>query len=158
MHSSGQLINKNNKWERKHPLVSFIHKHEAQCIIYIHTCIQVYGRCIHALECLISTFQDKNIWISVIDMLKKKDKLPAVAFTFSKKKIDENAQNLLSKDLTTASEKSEIHIFFHSAIKKLKPPDQKLPQVILIPSRWCFILIQSYLMFFLCEIPYGKSL
>lgn len=81
-------------------------------------------------------------------MLKKKDKLPAVAFTFSKKKIDENAQNLLSKDLTTASEKSEIHIFFHSAIKKLKPPDQKLPQVILIPSSWCFILIQSYLMFF----------
>lgn len=80
-------------------------------------------------------------------MLKKKDKLPAVAFTFSKKKIDENAQNLLSKDLTTASEKSEIHIFFHSAIKKLKPPDQKLPQVILI-----------YLMFFLCEIPYWKSL
>lgn len=69
----------------------------------------------------------------MIDMLKKKDKLPAVAFTFSKKKIDENAQNLLSKDLTTASEKSEIHIFFHSAIKKLKPPDQKLPQVILIP-------------------------
>lgn len=99
--------------------------------IFIHV---FKSRCIHALECLISTFQDKNIWISVIDMLKKKDKLPAVAFTFSKKKIDENAQNLLSKDLTTASEKSEIHIFFHSAIKKLKPPDQKLPQVILIPS------------------------
>lgn len=74
----------------------------------------------------------------MIDMLKKKDKLPAVAFTFSKKKIDENAQNLLSKDLTTASEKSEIHIFFHSAIKKLKPPDQKLPQVILIPSYLMF--------------------
>lgn len=78
--------------------------------------------------------KDKNIWISVIDMLKKKDKLPAVAFTFSKKKIDENAQNLLSKDLTTASEKSEIHIFFHSAIKKLKPPDQKLPQVLQMES------------------------
>jgi antiviral helicase SKI2 len=43
-------------------------------------------------------------------MLKKKDKLPAVAFTFSKRKIDDNAQNLQNKDLTTASEKSEIHI------------------------------------------------
>lgn len=106
---------------------------------------------IHALECLISTFQDKNIWISVIDMLKKKDKLPAVAFTFSKKKIDENAQNLLSKDLTTASEKSEIHIFFHSAIKKLKPPDQKLPQVILIPSYLMFYsdLILFYVFLYL---------
>ncbi|XP_048756340.2 SKI2 subunit of superkiller complex protein-like isoform X2 [Ostrea edulis] len=74
--------------------------------------------------------QDKNIWISIIDMLKKKDKLPAVAFTFSKRKIDDNAQNLQNKDLTTASEKSEIHIFFHNAIKRLKPPDQKLPQVL----------------------------
>ena len=62
-------------------------------------------------------------------MLKKKDKLPAVAFTFSKRKIDENALNLQNKDLTTASEKSEIHVFFRTAIKKLKPPDQKLPQV-----------------------------
>ncbi|XP_062604203.1 superkiller complex protein 2-like [Saccostrea cucullata] len=74
--------------------------------------------------------QDKNVWISVIDMLSKKEQLPAVAFTFSKKKIDENTQNLQNKDLTTAKEKSEIHTFFHSAIKKLKPPDQKLPQVL----------------------------
>ena len=73
--------------------------------------------------------QDKNVWISVIDMLKKKEKLPVVAFTFSKRKIDENAHNLASIDLTTQSEKSEIHIFLHSAIKKLKAPDQKLPQV-----------------------------
>ena len=62
-------------------------------------------------------------------MLKKKDKLPVVAFTFSKKKIDENAQNLHNLDLTTAKEKSEIHIFFHSSIKKLKGSDKQLPQV-----------------------------
>ncbi|KAK3088659.1 hypothetical protein FSP39_022012 [Pinctada imbricata] len=74
--------------------------------------------------------QDKNVWISVIDMLKKKDKLPVVAFTFSKRKIDENARNLSSMDLTTQKEKSEIHIFLHNAIKKLKAPDQQLPQVV----------------------------
>ncbi|XP_045196087.2 SKI2 subunit of superkiller complex protein-like [Mercenaria mercenaria] len=74
--------------------------------------------------------QDKNVWLSVIDMLKKKEKLPVVAFTFSKKKIDENATNLHSLDLTTAKEKSEIHIFFHSSIKKLKGSDQQLPQVL----------------------------
>ncbi|XP_060071895.1 superkiller complex protein 2-like [Ylistrum balloti] len=73
--------------------------------------------------------QDKNIWISVIDMLKKKDKLPVVAFTFSKKKIEDNVNNLHSLDLTTQKEKSEIHIFFHKSITRLKDPDKKLPQV-----------------------------
>ncbi|WAR31042.1 SKIV2-like protein [Mya arenaria] len=63
---------------------------------------------------------DKNVWLSVIEMLKKKDKLPVVAFTFSKKKIEENCQNLRSLDLTVAKEKSEIHIFFHQSIKRLK--------------------------------------
>ena len=73
--------------------------------------------------------QDKNVWLSVIDMLKKQDRLPVVAFTFSKKKIDENAHNLGSLDLTTAKEKSEIHIFFHNSIRRLKGLDQELPQV-----------------------------
>ncbi|OWF39926.1 helicase SKI2W-like [Mizuhopecten yessoensis] len=73
--------------------------------------------------------QDKNIWTSVIDMLKKKDKLPVVAFTFSKKKIEDNVNNLHSLDLTTQKEKSEIHIFFHKSITRLKDPDKKLPQV-----------------------------
>jgi len=76
--------------------------------------------------------QDKNIWISVIDMLKKKDKLPVVAFTFSKKKIEDNVHNLASLDLTTQSEKSHIHTFFHESISRLKGPDQKLPQVELL--------------------------
>ena len=69
------------------------------------------------------------MWLSVIDMLKKKEKLPIVAFTFSKRKIDENAQNLHSLVFTTAKEKSEIHIFFHSSIKKLRGSDKQLPQV-----------------------------
>ncbi|GFS05858.1 helicase SKI2W [Elysia marginata] len=74
--------------------------------------------------------QDKNTWLSVIEMLKRKDKLPAVAFTFSKKKIEENAGNLQSVDLTTAAEKSEIHVFFHKCIDRLKGSDKSLPQVL----------------------------
>ncbi|CAL1541570.1 unnamed protein product [Lymnaea stagnalis] len=73
--------------------------------------------------------QDKNTWLSVIEMLKKKEKLPAVAFTFSKKKIEENSANLQNVDLTTATEKSEIHVFFHKCISKLKGSDRELPQV-----------------------------
>ncbi|KAK6195918.1 hypothetical protein SNE40_001245 [Patella caerulea] len=76
--------------------------------------------------------QEKNIWLSVIEMLKSKDQLPAVAFTFSKKKIDENAYHLQSLDLTSSSEKNEIHVFFQKSINKLKGSDKSLPQVILM--------------------------
>ena len=74
--------------------------------------------------------QDKNMWLSVIEMLRKKDKLPAVAFTFSKKRIEENANHLHSVDLTTSSEKSEIHVFFQKCISRLKGTDKQLPQVL----------------------------
>ncbi|XP_074653939.1 superkiller complex protein 2-like isoform X2 [Tubulanus polymorphus] len=73
--------------------------------------------------------QDKNVWLSVIEMLRKKDKLPVIAFTFSKKKIDENASNMQSVDLLTSSEKSEVHIFFQKCISRLKGTDRNLPQV-----------------------------
>ena len=65
----------------------------------------------------------------MIEMLRKKEQLPCVTFTFSKRKIEENIYQLRSVDLTTAAEKSEIHIFVQRCITKLKPPDRKLPQV-----------------------------
>jgi len=61
--------------------------------------------------------------------LNKKDKLPVVAFTFSRKRCDDNADQLNSLDLTTGSEKSEIHVFFQQSIKLLKGTDKQLPQV-----------------------------
>jgi antiviral helicase SKI2 len=62
-------------------------------------------------------------------MLKKKEKLPMVAFTFSKRRIMDNMGHLQSVDLTTQAEKSEIHIFFHKCIQRLKGTDRQLPQV-----------------------------
>ena len=62
-------------------------------------------------------------------MLRTKDRLPVVAFTFSKRRIEENAQHLSSVDLLTASEKSQIHMFFQKSISKLKGSDKELPQV-----------------------------
>uniref|UniRef100_A0A2C9LVA6 Uncharacterized protein n=1 Tax=Biomphalaria glabrata TaxID=6526 RepID=A0A2C9LVA6_BIOGL len=75
-------------------------------------------------------------------MLKKKEILPAVAFTFSKKKIEEVSGNLNTVDLTTASEKSEIHVFFQKCISRLKGTDKELPQV-------CFIYLGLVSYFFL---------
>ncbi|KAL7986419.1 hypothetical protein Chor_011585, partial [Crotalus horridus] len=74
--------------------------------------------------------QDKNIWLSLIDMLRKKDQLPVVAFTFSRNRCDENASMLTTVDLTTTTEKSEIHVFFQKCISRLKGTDRQLPQIL----------------------------
>jgi len=77
--------------------------------------------------------QDKNIWLSVIEMLRKKDKMPAVAFLFSRKRIEELTSQLQSVDLVEHKEdKQHIHTFFEQCISRLKGSDRKLPQVIQI--------------------------
>ncbi|XP_072890914.1 superkiller complex protein 2 [Hemitrygon akajei] len=74
--------------------------------------------------------QDKSVWLSLIDVLRKKDNLPVVAFTFSRNRCDENANMLTTVDLTSAVEKSEIHVFFQKCISRLKGTDRELPQVL----------------------------
>uniref|UniRef100_A0ACB8EFZ6 Helicase SKI2W n=1 Tax=Sphaerodactylus townsendi TaxID=933632 RepID=A0ACB8EFZ6_9SAUR len=63
-------------------------------------------------------------------MLRKKDQLPVVAFTFSRNRCDDNASMLTTIDLTTNTEKSEIHVFFQKWISCLKGTDRQLPQVV----------------------------
>jgi antiviral helicase SKI2 len=72
----------------------------------------------------------KGEWMKIIQILKQKNLLPAVAFAFSKNKCMELATGLASSDLTSAAEKSEIHSFIEVSIKKLKGTDKTLPQVI----------------------------
>lgn len=74
--------------------------------------------------------QEKNIWLTLIDYLQKKDKLPVVSFTLSRNRCDQNAALLTSMDLTTAVEKSDIHHFIHKCVSRLKGSDRKLPQVL----------------------------
>ncbi len=69
------------------------------------------------------------MWLSIIEMLRKKDQLPVVAFTFSKKKIEELASSMQSVDLTDQKEKSDVHIFFQKSVSRLKGSDKNLPQV-----------------------------
>ncbi|XP_013184839.2 superkiller complex protein 2 [Amyelois transitella] len=73
---------------------------------------------------------DQTMWVAFIDHLKQKDKLPVVAFTLSRNRCDQNAENLMSVDLTTAKEKGHIRSFFQRCLQRLKEPDRKLPQVI----------------------------
>ena len=53
-----------------------------------------------------------------------------VVFVFSRKRIDQVADNLNSLDLTAASEKAEIHIFVEQSVSRLKGGDRRLPQIL----------------------------
>ena len=73
---------------------------------------------------------ERSQWGELIAHLKKQELLPMVAFCFSKKRCDALADSLSSFDMTTASEKSEIHVFCDRALARLKGTDRELPQVL----------------------------
>ena len=80
-------------------------------------------------------FQDKNVWITLIKKLKEDNKLPVVAFTFSRNRCNENASKLKLKlklkdlQLTTTLEKYSIRNFIRKSISVLNDQDRQLPQV-----------------------------
>ncbi|KAI8930243.1 NUC185 domain-containing protein [Entophlyctis helioformis] len=74
---------------------------------------------------------DKNLYVHMLAILKKKNLLPVIIFTFSKRKCEEYANALLNVDLSSgASEKSEIHIIIEKSLACLKGTDRELPQVL----------------------------
>ena len=75
---------------------------------------------------------ERNQWSELISLLKKQDLLPMVAFCFSKKRCDAIADALHSLDMTTATEKSEIHVFCDRSLARLTGSDRELPQVLRI--------------------------
>ncbi|KAI9757303.1 MAG: hypothetical protein M4579_003514 [Chaenotheca gracillima] len=76
-----------------------------------------------------SAAQDRNIWVHLIQFLRKEDLLPACVFVFSKRRCEENADALSNLDYCTASEKSAIHMIIEKSIARLKPEDRTLPQI-----------------------------
>lgn len=77
-----------------------------------------------------SAAQDKNLWVHLVQFLKKRTLLPACIFVFSKKRCEENADALSNQDFCTAKEKSHIHMIIERSIVRLKPEDRLLPQII----------------------------
>lgn len=72
---------------------------------------------------------DKNVYVHLLNHLRKKDLLPVVVFTFSKKRCEENAATLTNADLCTSVEKSEVHVALEKALARLKGTDKQLPQI-----------------------------
>jgi hypothetical protein len=58
--------------------------------------------------------------VHLLGHLRKNALLPVVVFTFSKKRCEENAATLTNADLSTALEKSEVHITVEKALSRLK--------------------------------------
>ncbi|KAH8550493.1 NUC185 domain-containing protein [Umbelopsis sp. PMI_123] len=73
---------------------------------------------------------DRNLYVHMMGLLAKKNLLPVVVFTFSKKKCEEYASALSNLDLTSSTEKSEIHVFIEKSLARLRGSDRELPQVI----------------------------
>ncbi|KAK4703557.1 antiviral helicase SKI2, partial [Phenoliferia sp. Uapishka_3] len=73
--------------------------------------------------------RDSTLWIHLIGLLKKKELLPVVVFTFSKRRCEEYAGAMPNTDLCTASEKSEVHVAIERSITRLKGSDKTLPQI-----------------------------
>lgn len=73
---------------------------------------------------------DQSEWTKLINSLKDKALLPVVVFAFSKKLCEESASKLSKLDLSTPSERSEIHLFLESSIQRLQGSDRELPQVL----------------------------
>ncbi|KZV82840.1 ATP-dependent RNA helicase [Exidia glandulosa HHB12029] len=72
---------------------------------------------------------DKNLYVHMLGLLKKKHLLPVVVFTFSKRRCEENASTLTNLDLGSAAERSEVHIVIEKALARLKGSDKRLPQI-----------------------------
>ncbi|KAJ2966235.1 hypothetical protein NUW58_g10710 [Xylaria curta] len=77
-----------------------------------------------------SVAQDKNLWVHLVQFLRKQSLLPACIFVFSKKRCEENADALSNQDFCTAHEKSHIHMIIQKSIARLRPEDRVLPQIV----------------------------
>nr|WCZ58664.1 exosome RNA helicase MTR4/SKI2W [Seculamonas ecuadoriensis] len=68
--------------------------------------------------------------LKLIEMLRQRAHLPAVIFTFSKKRCEQQAHHLRSLDLTeNAREKSEITHIIDTSLLHLRAQDRELPQI-----------------------------
>jgi antiviral helicase SKI2 len=77
-----------------------------------------------------SVNQEKNLWGGVVYFLQKQNLLPVVAFTFSRRKCDENADSLGNLELNVSNERSAVHVFMQKCLSKLKGSDAELPQIV----------------------------
>ncbi|XP_072703917.1 LOW QUALITY PROTEIN: superkiller complex protein 2 [Ciconia boyciana] len=74
--------------------------------------------------------QDRGVWLALLGLLREREQLPVVAFTFSRSRCDEHADALGSLDLVSGAERGRIRLFFQRCVARLRGSDRRLPQVV----------------------------
>jgi len=78
----------------------------------------------------------KNPMIALVQKLNAGDEvspdglLPVVIFCFSRRRCEQEAELMMSQDLTVHDEKSTIHQVFQAAVRRLHGNDKNLPQIL----------------------------
>ncbi|KAJ1981036.1 Antiviral helicase ski2 [Dimargaris xerosporica] len=73
---------------------------------------------------------DTSLWVHMLGYLRKKTLLPAVIFTFSRRRCEEYANGLTNTDFNTAVQKHAVQSFITKSLVRLREPDRTLPQIV----------------------------
>ncbi|KAJ1992918.1 Antiviral helicase ski2 [Dimargaris cristalligena] len=75
------------------------------------------------------SFPDRIPWTHLIEHLKKKELLPAIVFTFSRRRCEEYAASLNSANLNSLAERTEVRGFIYRSLLRLSVVDRGLPHI-----------------------------
>lgn len=73
--------------------------------------------------------QERGVWLSLLETLRERELLPAVTFTFSRGRCEDQAAALGSLDLLSGPERSQVRQFLTRCLARLRGSDRRLPQV-----------------------------
>ncbi|XP_041321879.1 helicase SKI2W-like, partial [Pyrgilauda ruficollis] len=74
--------------------------------------------------------QERGVWLSLLETLRERELLPAVTFTFSRGRCEEQAAALGSLELLGGPERAQVRQFLTRCLARLRGSDRRLPQVL----------------------------
>ncbi|XP_058684629.1 superkiller complex protein 2-like [Poecile atricapillus] len=74
--------------------------------------------------------QECGVWPSLLQTLRERELLPAVTFTFSRGRCEEQAAALGSLELLSGAERAQVRHFLTRCLARLRGSDRRLPQVL----------------------------
>ncbi|XP_058684946.1 LOW QUALITY PROTEIN: superkiller complex protein 2-like, partial [Poecile atricapillus] len=74
--------------------------------------------------------QERGVWLSLLQTLRERELLPAVTFTFSRGRCEEQAAALGSLELLSGAERAQVRLFLTRCLARLRGSDRRLPQVL----------------------------
>ncbi|XP_017695743.1 PREDICTED: helicase SKI2W-like, partial [Lepidothrix coronata] len=73
---------------------------------------------------------ERGVWLSLLETLRERELLPAVTFTFSRGRCEDQAAALGSLDLLSGAERGSVRQFLTRCLARLRGSDRRLPQVL----------------------------